>query len=286
MTYNGLFVGLVTLDFLYGVSEYPAQNQKVVASDYTVAAGGPATNAAVTFSFLENQAQLFAVLGTHPMSELIRADLTQQNVILTDLDPTRSEPPTVSSILVTPKTGDRTVVSINAVKSQVSVESLPQNCLDGIDIVLIDGHQMEVSQHIAKLAREQEIPVVIDGGSWKPGFEMVLPYADYAICSANFYPPNCQTAADVFAYLYDLDILFIARTQGNQPIQYRSPNREGEIEIPSIQAVDTLGAGDVFHGAFCHFILQSSFVKSLKAAAEIAACSCQSFGTRQWIKSS
>ena len=286
MTHSGLFIGLVTLDFLYGVSEYPAKNQKVVASDYTVAAGGPATNAAVTFSFLQNRAKLLAVLGTHPVTELIRADLTQQNVILTDLDSARREPPPVSSILVTPATGDRTVVSINAVKSQASLESLPENCLDGVDIILIDGHQMTVSEQIAKLARKQEIPVVIDGGSWKPGFEKVLPHVDYAICSANFYPPRCQNAADVFAYFYDMDILFIARTQGNKPIQYRSPNRSGEIAVPEVNAVDTLGAGDVFHGAFCHFILQSSFVNSLTASAEIAARSCQSFGTRQWMQSS
>ncbi|MEB3278097.1 MAG: sugar kinase [Lyngbya sp.] len=284
MTHNGLFIGLVTLDFLYGVSEYPAKNQKVVASDYRVAAGGPATNAAVTFSYLQNHAKLLGVVGTHPVTELIRADLTQQNVILTDLDPTRPEPPPVSSILVTPTSGDRTVISINAVKSQASVESLPENCLDGVDIVLIDGHQIPVSQHLAKLAREQEITVILDGGSWKPGLETVLPYVDYAICSANFYPPHCQNAADVFTYLYDMDILYIARTQGDRPIQYRSPNREGEISIPPINAVDTLGAGDVFHGAFCHFILQSSFVNALTAAAEIASRSCQSFGTRQWME--
>ncbi len=285
MTQNGLFVGLVTLDFLYGVNEYPAKNQKVVASDYTVAAGGPATNAAVTFSYLKNQAQLFGVVGTHPITELIRADLKLHNVTLTDLDPTRCEPPSVSSILVTPATGDRTVISINAIKSQATLESLPENCLEGVDIVLIDGHQITVSEQIAKLAQAQEIPVVLDGGSWKPGLDRVLPYVDYAVCSANFYPPDCQTVADIFAYFHDLDVLFVARTQGNQPIQYRSPNREGEILISPIHAVDTLGAGDVFHGAFCHFILQSSFVNALTASAKIAASSCESFGTRQWMKS-
>jgi sugar/nucleoside kinase (ribokinase family) len=150
--------------------------------------------------------------------------------------------------------------------------------------VLIDGHQMTVSEQIAKLAREQEITVVMDGGSWKPGLEKVLPYVDYAICSANFYPPDCQKSADVFAYLNEIDIPFVARTQGDQPIQYCTPNRQGEIEIPPIKAVDTLGAGDVFHGAFCHFILESSFVNALTASAEIAACSCQSFGTRQWMQ--
>jgi sugar/nucleoside kinase (ribokinase family) len=58
MARKGLFIGMVTLDLVYLSSKLPGNNQKVVASDYTVAAGGPATNAAVTFSYLGNQATI------------------------------------------------------------------------------------------------------------------------------------------------------------------------------------------------------------------------------------
>lgn len=37
---KGLFVGLITLDLIYSITQYPQENQKIVASDYTVAAGG------------------------------------------------------------------------------------------------------------------------------------------------------------------------------------------------------------------------------------------------------
>ncbi|NET50891.1 MAG: sugar kinase, partial [Merismopedia sp. SIO2A8] len=47
---------------------------------------------------------------------------------------------------------------------------------------------------------------------------------------------------------------------------------------------DTLGAGDIFHGAFCHYILQQNFTESLVAAAEIASNSCKFFGTRRWME--
>jgi sugar/nucleoside kinase (ribokinase family) len=50
-----------------------------------------------------------------------------------------------------------------------------------------------------------------------------------------------------------------------------------------IKPVDTLGAGDIFHGAFCHYILQNDFPVSLERAAEIASLSCTSLGTRAWI---
>jgi sugar/nucleoside kinase (ribokinase family) len=156
--------------------------------------------------------------------------------------------------------------------------------LQTVDIVLIDGHQMAIGREIAIEAQSRGIPVVLDGGSWKPGLDTVLPYINYAICSANFQPPDCQNQKEVFAYLDRFKIPQIAITQGENPIQFFDRGNRGTIEVPSIQAIDTLGAGDIFHGAFCHSILSGDFAQSLVQAAGIAARSCQFFGTRQWMK--
>lgn len=284
-TYHGLFVGLVTLDLVYLATSAPSNNQKIVASDYTVASGGPATNAAVTFSHLGNQATLLGVVGTNSITQLIQADLNSYGVAIADLDPTQSQPPPVSSIIVTQATGERAVVSINAVKTQVPKDSIPADILQGVDIVLIDGHQIVVGQVIAKLASANNIPVVIDGGSWKPGFETVLPFVDYAICSANFYPPSCDSASEVFAYLTAMGIPDIAITHGGKAIQCLYHGKTSVLEVPQIKAVDTLGAGDVFHGAFCHYILREEFTRAVTSAADIAAYSCEFFGTRRWMQS-
>lgn len=283
MTNYALFVGLITLDLIYLATSAPQNNQKLVASDYTVAAGGPATNAAVTFSYLGNQAKVLGVLGTHPMTQLIRGDLTKYSVAIADLDPSINTPPPVSSIIVTQATGERAVISINAVKTQASGDSILPNILDNVDIVLIDGHQMQVGYAIAQMAKANHIPVVIDGGSWKAGFEQALPFVDYAICSANFHPPDCHSEAETVAYLQSLGIPHIAITHGEQPITYFSQGEFGNIAVPSIQPVDTLGAGDIFHGAFCHYILQAKFTHALDQAAQIAATACQYFGTRRWL---
>ena len=148
-TYRGLFVGLVTVDFVYLATSAPKSNQKIVASDYTVSAGGPATNAAATFSYLGNQANLLGVVGTHPTTELIKADLANCRVQLHDLAPNTTQVPPVSSVIITQETGERAVVSINAVKTQVSNHAYT-DILSNIDIVLIDGHQREVGNAIAR----------------------------------------------------------------------------------------------------------------------------------------
>ncbi|NET31137.1 MAG: sugar kinase [Cyanothece sp. SIO1E1] len=289
--YHGLFVGLVTLDFIYLAAAPPENNQKVVAFDHAVAAGGPATNAAVTFSALGHQATLLTVLGTHPITQFIRTDLTAGDVsaqsrfqvAIADLDPTHPEPPSTSSIMVTAATGERAVISLNAVNQQAHLNQIPDAILQDVDIVLIDGHQMVVGQAIAQQAKSQGIPIVVDGGSWKPGFESVLSLVDYAICSANFQPPECQTSEDTITYLKALGIAHIAITHGAQPIQYVHDGGSGQISIPQIKSVDTLGAGDIFHGAFCHYLLHHNFIEALAAAAQVASHACQSFGTRRWL---
>jgi sugar/nucleoside kinase (ribokinase family) len=286
---HGLFVGLITLDLLYLAANPPDRNQKIVALDYVMAAGGPATNAAVAFQYLGNAATLLGGLGQHPTASFVSSDLQRQNVRIVDLSADRQESVPMSSIIVTQATGERAVVSLNASRSQISADAIPQQFWTELTshataIVLMDGHQMEVSRAVAEWAREHHIPIVIDGGSWKPGFERVLCLADYAICSANFRPPGCSTAEEGLNYLSALQIPHIAITYGDQPIQFLSQGQTGALPVPAVPVVDTLGAGDIFHGAFCHFILHSSFTDALTHAAAIAAHSCRSFGTRRWME--
>jgi sugar/nucleoside kinase (ribokinase family) len=283
MGHCGLFVGLTTLDLIYGVTRLPKSNEKQTAADLAIAAGGPATNAAVAFRHLGNRAKLLSVIGQHPLTELVRADLETQQVESLDLAPNREDPPPLSSIMVTAKTGDRAVVSRNAVQLQATTGQMPPHVLDGVDIVLIDGHQIEVSVAIAQAAKAKNIPVVLDGGSWKPGLEKVLPFINYAVCSANFSLPKSFEEEGWVAYLRAIASPDIAITQGSEPIMYITQTQRGEIPVPKIQAVDTLGAGDIFHGAFCHWILHTDFVDALSQASVVAALACQSFGTRQWL---
>jgi sugar/nucleoside kinase (ribokinase family) len=299
--HRGLFLGLLTLDLIYQLPQLPQSNQKLTAANYSLAAGGPATNAAVAFSTLGHSATVVTVLGQHPITALVHQDLAPWCVAIADLMPQHPDPPPISSILVTEPRGDRAVVSINATRIQGKPDQIPpsvwQDLHQGhIEVVLIDGHQMAVGIALAQAARAQNIPVVLDGGSWKPGCEKLLPWVDYAICSANFQPPGCDSEAAVLDYLQDYKIAHIAITYGERPITYRWGGADlgsgtgegtivGTIPVPQIKPVDTLGAGDIFHGAFCHWILDQDFPTALAQAAKVAAYSCQFFGTRQGLLS-
>ncbi|MGC1307971.1 MAG: PfkB family carbohydrate kinase [Phormidesmis sp.] len=285
---HGLFIGLTTLDCIYQADHPPATNEKVVADKSLLVAGGPATNAAVAFSQLGgsegNQATLVSVLGEHPLTTLLREDVQGQGVALVDLAPNRLEPPPVSSIVVTAGTGNRAVVARNAENMQMAATQVSAALLEGVDVVLIDGHQMAVGAQVAHWAKAKSIPVVVDAGSWKPNFETVLALADAVVASANFFPPDCHSADQVFAYLKTLGVAQAAITQGAEPILYAEGGDRAEVEVPQVRAVDTLGAGDIFHGAFCHFYTTHTFTEALLKASRSASFACQYWGTRAWTK--
>lgn len=273
---SGLFVGLMTLDCIYQAQRPPQANEKLVADAAIMAAGGPATNAAVAFSALGGDATILAAVGQHPVTALLREDMAQVGVRVQDLTPQRQEPPPISSIVVS-QGGERAVISRNAVGLQVSP---PPVELKNIDVVLVDGHQMALSQQVATAAQGMNIPVVVDAGSWKPGFEEVLPLAQVVIASANFQPPGTASALD---YLQGLGIPYIAITRGERSIIVSDRGKVGELTVKTTTVVDTLGAGDIFHGAFCHG-WQGNFVEALNQASQVASLSCQYFGTREWIR--
>lgn len=283
---SGLFVGLATVDVGYTVDEIPRRNQKISVKAQLITPGGPATNAAATFAFLGGQTTLVTAVGDHPLASVIRDDLTHASIRLHDMARGRLEPPPISSILVHRTTGERTVVSANAaVFSPVSTKFNPR-WLAGVSVVLLDGQYMPVCIAAAKAAHARGIPVVLDSGSWKPGMAKLLPLLDTAICSGDFRPPGCHSESDVFEFLTARKIPRVAITRGDSAIRFVENGERGEIPIPRIRPVDTLGAGDIFHGAFCYYACQpgQTFRSALAAAARVASFSCRFPGTRSWMK--
>src|SRR5205823_3855281 len=123
------------------------------------------------------------------------------------------------------------------------------------------------------------------GGSWKHGTRDLLPNIGTAICSSGFRPPGCRDEWEVLSFLRDQEIERIAITRGPESILYANKSLIAELPIPHIDANDTNGAGDIFHGAFCCRFSQPDrdFMKSLQFAASVATFSCKYPDTRSWM---
>ena len=279
-----LGVGLVTLDVVQYIHRFPGRNEKLVASDSYVGYGGPAANALATAVRLGVKGNLVSVLGDSEISEILRAQLKIDNIGILDasgLDRTDWHPP-LSTVLVSIDTGERAVVSINGT-TQPLVEC-PAEVLRDVSAVLVDGHYMKLCIAIAQEAHNVGIPVLLDGGANKSGMEELLANVDIAVCSHDF---KFDGESDTLSGLKARGIRYGAITNGSNPIEYYSDSVKGEVSISSTVAVDTLGAGDVLHGALLAYIGKCGFQprefgRYLTFASNVATLSTESRGTRGW----
>lgn len=219
---TGLFVGLCTLDVIQLVDHAPGSNEKLTAQEQVVAAGGPAANAAVAFSHLGGTATLLTAIGAHPLGVGVAADLNALGVTVHDLAARSAQPPAVSSVLVTASTGERAVASTNATAHRLT----PPDDLDALvaacDIVEFDGHHRELAVAAARSARALGRKTLLDGGSWKPGTEDLLPFIDVAVCSADFHPPGTSTPADTLRFLRGRGVAWAAVSGERTPSSGRA----------------------------------------------------------------
>ena len=281
-----VFLGLATVDVIYSAENVPHENEKIVAHRQEVLCGGPAANAAVTCAFLGQRTKFAGAVGKHPLTAIIRDELRQHQIPLIDLDPSSAEMPPVSSILVNELNGNRSVISGHATRKQMPGEAFDASVLENAKLLMVDGHQMSCAIRAATKAKERGIPVVLDGGSWKERTDELLAHTQIAICSENFRPPGAVAMSDVTAYVLDHGVPQVAITRGAKAVVWATRENSGEVAVPRVKAVDTLGAGDIFHGAFCYQVAQGlPFVRALQFAGEVAAKSCQFFGTRSWMDS-
>ena len=105
---KALFVGITTIDLHFHTSEFPALNSKTRSSGFSLNTGGPATNAAATFSHLGGLSVLFSVVGkNHPLSDFIYNDLKTFEIQHIDLGPESERLPTVATVITPANSGER-----------------------------------------------------------------------------------------------------------------------------------------------------------------------------------
>ncbi|MBO0873895.1 MAG: ribokinase [Pseudonocardia sp.] len=288
-----LCVGLSTLDVVHHLAGPPSWGHKERSEGGELVAGGPAANAAVTAARLlgPGAARLLTAIGTEPPAGAVHADLAAQRVQVIDLAPAGWVAP-VASALVDVGTGQRTVVSPGALGaggvdgSEYSLAGL----LDGMRVVLLDGHHPALAARVAAKATGAEVPVLLDAGSWKEELAGVLPRVTLAACSADFRPPGGPRAGDdpvgVATVLHRRGVRTVLVTDGPRPVVWSTIDGErGTVPVPTVRAVDTLGAGDVFHGALAASLAMrwGSIAACAAFAAEVAAARCARLGSRAWL---
>lgn len=280
----GVFAGLATLDVVSRVARVPRPDEKVTAQSQEVAAGGPAANAAVTFAALGGSATLVTALGRGPLARLVVEDLRRWGVEVLDVAADTDLAVPVSSVMVDVGTGERAVVGGETVVADLAepaggeVERLTETA----HVLLVDGHHPQIGVALARAAGD--LPVVLDAGRWRPSMADLVPLADDVVASAVFRVPGTGTAEETAAALVGADVPVVVTTAGAGPVRWRTSDRAGEVPVARVTVLDTLGAGDAFHGAYAWAMASGADIEGRVAlAACVATHRTTVAGARRWL---
>ncbi len=262
---KGLFVGLCTKDILFYAKDFPAHNQKDKTDDFATYIGGPATNAAITYAALGGDATLATCVGSSEESRRMVAELEGMGIHVLNFCEADVLPNT-ASIVVSPD-GKRSVLS-----GQHPFTVDRDFDVDEYDFMLFDCNQQEISLDLLERAQAS---VVLDAGSFKSNIEKFLERADIIIASEDFRDNEGRDLLHM-----DCNATNKAITRGEKTILCP----DGEVPVEPVEAVDTLGAGDIFHGAFCYGYFEKGmeFKEALRFASKIAGESVKYRGPKAW----
>jgi ribokinase len=183
-------------------------------------------------------------------------------------------------------TGKRTIFWGRPDASPFSPFELPEDFLTGVKALHLDGLYMDASLHLAIKAKEREIPVILDAGSMRPGMLDLIRHTDHLIAAENFisqYRPESSLASRL-ARLKQMGPQVVTITLGRKGSVSLWEDTPYELPALGVQARDTTGAGDVFHGAYIYGLMQNwEAPERIRWANVAAGLSCRSLGGRSGI---
>ena len=266
------------------VDDRPAWGTKSVVAGTELAAGGPAANAAVTAAALLGEASLVTGLGGSPAAALCRADLEAHGVRVVDLAPPGFALPTSSGI-VEPD-GTRTVFSTSALASRLTLDDAARAVLQRADAVMFDGHHPVAAGMSVGLLADTDCLLVLDAGSVKPAAESWLAWLDVVAGSADYAAGLGRDLAGAVEHVLAGGATAAVMTDGPGEVLWSCPTGTGRLQPPAVEARDTLGAGDAFHGALVASLLANGgrLDEAVARAAGVASSRVQHVGARGWLK--
>jgi sulfofructose kinase len=245
---QALFIGQTYIDVTFLADEIPTGDEKTVARDYAVAFGGNAVTAAFACAKLGIAPDLLTTMADDWLGRMFIDMAAAYRIPLHARKVARS-----SLSFVMPNDGKRAIVRC---RDDHFLHPFPALNLDGCRLLHLDGHQPDAALAYAKLARERNIPVSLDGGGVRANTMELLDYVDIAVVSERFCEQLGRTPESTLKLLRDKGCKVGGVTQGERGMDWYendSALREmGALRVPSERVIDTNGAGDLFHGAYVY----------------------------------
>jgi len=280
-------VGLNATDTMLQVPHFPGYGGKVPFHGECYSVGGQVATAMVACARLGLRAKYIGTIGDDERGRIQLESLTGSGVNIDHVQQRKNCPNQSAYIVIDQSTGERTVFWSRPPCLTISPEQITPDQISGARLLHIDGHDTPAVAHAARIAREHDIPVTVDVDTIYAGFDQVLPYVDYLIASSEF-PARWTGIEDPFDALREIQRRYgmsvSAMTLGAHGALALTENRYIYAPAFVVNCIDTTGAGDVFHGAFCYSVLQRMpIADALEFSNAMAALNCTAVGARGGI---
>ena len=283
-----LVIGRNCLDHIAVVETFPVEDEKVPLVARLVEGGGQGGTAACCISRLGGRVALVGKVGADEEGSRCLDRLHAFGVDTRFVEIVKGGRTPVAYLFVTRKNGRRTIVYEPNILPKMVLHHEHLALLSHAKTVLLDPE----TTYLAEAIKQNTGPrtrIIYDCERWKPGIEHMMRLADYFIPSAAFVAavfPDDQAMGfceKVLRLQNDIRGRLIV-TRGEKGAFYPCDGRLYRVPAPDVQAIDTIGAGDNFHGAFALAVsLDFELHRAVRFAVATASLSCRGYGGRQGL---
>lgn len=249
---DALFIGHAYIDVTMRADHMPSGDEKAVARDYAVSFGGNAITAGFACAKLGHSVELMAPLARDWLGRLF-VDMTETYGMR--LNPRKVARSSLSFVL--PSNGKRAILRA---RDDNYLQTFPRLDISATRLLHLDGHMADAALYYAKAARERGMLVSLDGGALRPCIEELTGFVDVAVVSQRLCEQMSFSELDMLAWLKSKGCRIGAVTVGEKGMFWYDEggvvSHLPSLLVPAAKIVDTSGAGDVFHGAYCASYLE------------------------------
>jgi sulfofructose kinase len=279
-----LCTGIIVLDEVFRVEEFPKPDGKVQAKGFFVVNGGCAANAAVAIARLGGRASLAGPLGgpagADDNGDRVLAALKRENVDCTFCQRVDGLSTALSAIFMDAR-GDRTIVTYRDERIATTLPADPEKIVATADAMLADNRYPDFVLPICAAARRRNIPVVLDGDRPTVEDDPLFGIATHIIFSAECLRETTGTSdlTEGLERIRRHSDAFLAVSNGPGAIVFLADGELRQAPVFAVEAVDTLGAGDALHGGFVLALAEGhKEPEALRFGAAVAAIKCSRIG--------
>ena len=294
MGFDVVGIGQCCLDYIGVVDSYPPVNEKIELDTFKIEGGGPTATAMVTLSRLNVPTGFIGKISDDHFGSAIKLGLEEEGVDVSGMVEDYGKISQFAFICVEKETGHRNVFFTRGSVSPLKFDEINKDYINNCRILHLDGLMINASIKAAKYARSIGKKVSLDAGTLRgsgdSGMIELCRHTDYLVTSEKFASSYTDQSTDFERALRKLKKL-------GPEIVCITLGKKGSIAIKDdyiirhpafkLKAVDTTGAGDVYHGGFLYGILKGYDIKkTLAFASFISAMKCRELGGRSGIPKS